>query len=81
MRSAAWSPGDSAIYIVTTGPVPQQREAGTAAGQFPGLQHVRANADDMLITSAGLWIASSNRYGSQYCGRVPGHSGILPAAL
>jgi hypothetical protein len=36
----------------------------------------RANADNMLITSAGLWIASTNRYGSQYCGRIPGHSGI-----
>ena len=36
----------------------------------------RANADNMLITSAGLWIGSSNRYGSQYCGQVSGHSGI-----
>jgi hypothetical protein len=36
----------------------------------------RANADNMLITSTGLWISSTNRYGSQYCGRIPGHSGI-----
>ena len=36
----------------------------------------RANADDMVITSAGLWISSSNRYGSQYCGQKPDHSGI-----
>jgi hypothetical protein len=36
----------------------------------------RANADDMLITGAGLWIASSNRLGSQQCGGVGGHSGI-----
>jgi len=36
----------------------------------------RANADSMLITSAGLWIASSNRYGSQVCEGVSGHSGI-----
>ena len=36
----------------------------------------RANADSMLITSAGLWISSSNRYGSQYCGQVSSHSGI-----
>jgi hypothetical protein len=36
----------------------------------------RANADNMLITSAGLWIASTNRFGSQYCGSKPGHAGI-----
>ncbi len=36
----------------------------------------RANADNMLITGAGLWISSSNRYGSQYCGEVADHSGI-----
>jgi hypothetical protein len=36
----------------------------------------RANADDMLVTSAGLWIASSNRLGSQSCGGVGGHAGI-----
>jgi hypothetical protein len=36
----------------------------------------RANAENMLITSTGLWISSSNRYGSQYCDQVPGHSGI-----
>ncbi len=36
----------------------------------------RANADDMLITSAGLWIASTNRYGSNFCDGVSGHAGI-----
>ena len=38
----------------------------------------RNNADDMLITGAGLWIASSNRYGEVTCGRVSGggHAGI-----
>jgi hypothetical protein len=36
----------------------------------------RANADDMIFTSAGLWIASSNRFGSDTCGGVHGHSGI-----
>jgi hypothetical protein len=42
----------------------------------------RANADSMLITSAGLWIASTNRFGSQVCDGVSGHSGIcfLPYA-
>src|SRR5579875_2639263 len=36
----------------------------------------RANAQDMLITSEGLWIASTNRYGSNKCGNVSGHAGI-----
>jgi hypothetical protein len=36
----------------------------------------RANADDMLITGVGLWIASSNRYGSDTCVGVSGLSGI-----
>jgi hypothetical protein len=33
-------------------------------------------ADDMLITSAGLWIASDNDQGSVQCGGVTGHAGI-----
>ena len=39
-------------------------------------------ADDMLVTSAGLWIASDNAYGANSCGRTPdgrpstGHAGI-----
>jgi hypothetical protein len=36
----------------------------------------RANADNMTITSAGLWIASTNRFGSQTCAGESGHSGI-----
>jgi hypothetical protein len=33
-------------------------------------------ADDMLLTSAGLWIASDNSSGSDTCGGVGGHSGL-----
>jgi hypothetical protein len=33
-------------------------------------------ADDMLLTSAGLWIASDNLDGSQTCGGLYGRSGI-----
>jgi len=33
-------------------------------------------ADDMLITSAGLWIASDNSQGSQTCGGVFGLAGL-----
>jgi hypothetical protein len=36
----------------------------------------RANADDMLITGAGLWIASTDRFGASFCGSIGGHSGI-----
>lgn len=33
-------------------------------------------ADDMILSRTGLWIASDNYETSQYCGGVPGHSGI-----
>lgn len=33
-------------------------------------------ADDMMITSAGLWIASDNAQSTDSCGGVHGHSGI-----
>jgi hypothetical protein len=33
-------------------------------------------ADDLLLTPAGLWIASDNYQGSQMCGKVDGLSGI-----
>jgi hypothetical protein len=33
-------------------------------------------ADDMLVTSAGLWIASDNLQGSSRCAGVYGHAGI-----
>ncbi len=33
-------------------------------------------ADDMLVTNAGLWIASDNYNNANYCGGVSGHAGI-----
>ncbi|MDQ2810902.1 MAG: hypothetical protein M3Z75_03225 [Actinomycetota bacterium] len=33
-------------------------------------------ADDMLVTSTGLWIASDNFEGSSQCGGISGHAGI-----
>ncbi len=36
----------------------------------------RANGDDMLITDAGLWIASTNRFGSNFCIKSTNHAGI-----
>ena len=46
------------------------------SGGSPVYSMSRANADDMLITSAGLWIASTNRYGSNWCSGATNHSGI-----
>jgi hypothetical protein len=59
-----------------------------SAPGFEGLSPVTGNlifnptrargigADDMLVTSGGLWIASDNAFGSQMCGHVNGLSGI-----
>jgi len=33
-------------------------------------------ADDMLLTNAGLWIASDNFGGNTQCGGVSGYAGI-----
>jgi hypothetical protein len=160
VRSAAWSPGDSTIYLATTGLHPWNQDgstgsprtglcdatsafpathssvkhrwinytgcdslyaaaadssavyvgghprwlnnsrgcnhAGSGAIPDPGMQGLhpasgapwlnssgkarysmsRANADDMLVTRAGLWIASTNRFGSDVCNQVSGHAGI-----
>ncbi len=35
-----------------------------------------SGADDMLLTSAGLWIASDNAQSTDSCGGIHGHSGI-----
>jgi hypothetical protein len=52
------------------------------SGGTPLYSSSKANADDMLITSTGLWIASTNRFGSDVCDGVSGHAGIcfLPYA-
>ncbi|MBV9205905.1 MAG: hypothetical protein JO037_11000 [Actinobacteria bacterium] len=161
VRAAAWSPGDSAVFIGTTGFHPFNKPTGSfprtglcdAAASFPATQtsvshnwinyagcdslfsaaadrhaayfggHERwsmnpvgcdfqgtgaipapgmegldpANgalfvnsagsagfysrgrgfgADDMLVTSAGLWIASDNAFAASTCGGVSGHAGL-----
>jgi hypothetical protein len=53
-----------------------KNSAGTA-----GLYSMsRANADDMLVTSAGMWIASGNRFNANVCGGVQNLAGfcLLP---
>ena len=58
------SPATGALYTDPTGTV----------GYY---SHDRGNgADDMLATSAGLWIASDNAGGSQTCGGTSNLSGI-----
>jgi hypothetical protein len=71
--------------------------AGPAAINAPGMEGLSpttgaltfnptrgrgAGADDMLITSAGLWIASDNAQNTDMCGGKFGHAGIclLPYA-
>ena len=57
----------------TSGGTLRKNAAGTAGlySRDRGL-----GADDMLVTGAGLWIASDNQGGSDACGGVGGHAGI-----
>jgi hypothetical protein len=57
-------PANGALFI---------NSAGTA-GYYSRARGL--GADDMLITSAGLWIASDNYKGSQTCNGVGGLAGI-----
>ena len=64
-------------------PDPGLQGLGASAGQVEvnssdrGVYSMsRANADNMLITGSGLWISSTNRFGSQFCGSKPGHAGL-----
>jgi hypothetical protein len=45
-------------------------------GGTPMYSMARNNADDMLLTKAGLWIASSNRFGSDWCTSIYNVAGI-----
>ncbi len=58
-----------------------RRRAGFAAaggdGGERGAEGARGNgADDMLLTSAGLWIASDTFGGAEQCGGLSGYAGI-----
>ena len=57
-------PANGALYI----------NAGGSAGYYSRARGL--GADDMLVTSAGLWIASDNLDGSSTCGGVSGLAGI-----
>ena len=81
-----WANNQNACNAQGPGAVPAQGMGGFTAGASGGT--LRRNsaglysrdrglgADDMLLTSAGLWIASDNQAGSNMCGGVSGLSGI-----
>jgi len=48
--------------------------SGNTAGLYSRARGL--GADDMLLTGAGLWVASDNLKGSATCGGVSGHAGI-----
>jgi hypothetical protein len=50
--------------------------ATTGAVTFNPTRARGLGADDMEITSAGLWIASDNQQNASQCGGVFGHAGI-----
>ena len=58
------NPANGALFINSSG----------SAGYYSRARGL--GADDMLVTSAGLWIASDNLDGSDTCGGVSGHAGI-----
>ena len=49
---------------------------GASAVSFNPTRARGLGADDMLLTSAGLWIASDNFDGSSTCAGVYGYAGI-----
>ena len=58
------NPANGALYVNSAG----------SAGYYSRARGL--GADDMLLTSAGLWIASDNLDNSDTCGGVSGHAGI-----
>jgi hypothetical protein len=71
--SAIPAPGLAGLTPGPTGGSLIRNSAGTAGLYSRSRGH---GADDMLLTSAGLWIASDNFGGNTQCGGVPGYAGI-----
>ena len=67
------SPGMSAFTAGATGGQLFLNHAGTAGRYSRGRG---LGADDMVVTSAGLWIASDNFAGTDTCNKVKGLAGI-----
>ena len=69
--------GDRVLAISGAGFTPGGSLLRNAAGTAGRYSRARGlGADDMLRTSAGLWIASDNFADSATCGDVTGHAGI-----
>ncbi len=75
-----WADNSHGCNNAGPGAVPAQGMVGlspsTGAVVFNPSRARGYGADDMLMTSAGLWIASDNAFGANQCAHVPGHAGI-----
>ena len=84
-----WFPNQNACNAKGPGAIPAQGLAGLAAGAAGGSLLTNSagtagvysrsrghGADDMLLTTAGLWIASDDFGGGTECGGVAGFAGI-----
>jgi hypothetical protein len=75
-----WSENPKGCDFAGKGAIPAPGMEGlspaTGALTFNPTKARGLGADDMLLTSAGLWIASDNLDGSQTCGGVNGLAGI-----
>ena len=84
-----WFHNANACNTMGKGAIPAPGLAGLAPGSTGGSLILNSagnaglysrsrghGADDMLLTSAGLWIASDNFGGKTSCGGVSGYAGI-----
>jgi len=84
-----WFPNGNACNTQGKGAIPAPGLAGLAPGATGGSLILNSTgkagmysrsrghgADDMLLTNAGLWIASDNFGGNTSCGGVSGYAGI-----
>ncbi len=75
-----WADNSHGCNAAGPGAVPAQGMVGlspsTGAVVFNPTRGRGLGADDMLITSAGLWIASDNAFGANACAHIPGHAGV-----
>jgi hypothetical protein len=84
-----WFNNANACNVAGNGAIPDNGLAGLTAGATGGSLILNSGgnagmysrsrghgADDMLLTSAGLWIASDNFGGRTECGGVSGYAGI-----
>ena len=75
-----WADNSHACDKAGPGAVPAPGMVGlspsTGAVVFNPTRGRGFGADDMLVTSAGLWIASDNAFSADNCAHIGGHAGI-----